>query len=373
MSSQKPKIRVIISGGGTGGHIFPAVSIAQTLMAMNPENEILFVGAIGRMEMEKVPASGFKIIGLDIAGLQRSFSLSNFFLPFKVIKSIAAARKIISEFKPDVVVGVGGYASGPTLYAASKLKVPCLIQEQNSFAGITNRLLSGRVERICVAYEGMERYFPKSKIRMTGNPVRKDLLDMNGKREEGMKYFGLNADSPVVLVIGGSLGARTVNQSIGGGLKSFSEKGIQVLWQTGKGGFAESKDLVEFNRYDKVKVHDFVSRMDLAYAVSDIVISRAGASSVSELAVVGKPAILVPSPNVAEDHQTKNAMALVNRGAARLVSDKDASEKLVSEALRLLDDAQAREQLARNISAMALPHAAKDIAEEVYGLVQITG
>ncbi|MFM8433524.1 MAG: undecaprenyldiphospho-muramoylpentapeptide beta-N-acetylglucosaminyltransferase [Bacteroidota bacterium] len=371
MNSQRPKIKVVISGGGTGGHIFPAVSIAQTLMSMNPDNEMLFVGAKGRMEMEKVPASGFRIIGLDIAGLQRRLSLSNLLLPFKIFKSIIAARKIIKEFKPDVAVGVGGYASGPTLFAASGVKVPCLIQEQNSFAGITNRLLAGRVKEICVAYEGMDRYFPKEKLKMTGNPVRKDLLDLSGKREQGLALFGLSPYRPVILVIGGSLGARTINRAIAEGIDSFSKEDVQVLWQTGRAGHAEATSKAQ--RYENMKVHEFISRIDLAYSVADIVISRAGASSVSELAIVGKPSILVPSPNVAEDHQTKNAKALVDKKAACMIDDSEASGHLVSSAIALLRDEVLKDELSKNISAMALPDAAVSIAEEVYKLALSKG
>lgn len=365
---QRPKINVVISGGGTGGHIFPAVAIAQALLRLNPQNEILFVGANGRMEMEKVPAAGFKIVGLDIAGLQRRLTLSNFLLPFKIIRSLMKARSVVKEFKPDVAVGVGGYASGPLLFAATGMKVPALIQEQNSFAGVTNRILSGRVKKICVAYEGMERYFPKDKMVLTGNPVRTDLQDIATKREEAFRFFGLDLELPVVLVIGGSLGARTINHAISAALQKFESKRVQLIWQTGKGGFTAAREIAAGKESSGIKVFDFIQRMDLAYASADVVISRAGASSVSELAIAGKAAILVPSPNVAEDHQTKNAMALVRKDAAMLVTDAMADSELVDAALQLVVDPVARIQLQKNISTLALPGAADKIAEEVYKL-----
>jgi UDP-N-acetylglucosamine--N-acetylmuramyl-(pentapeptide) pyrophosphoryl-undecaprenol N-acetylglucosamine transferase len=369
MSSQRPKVKIIISGGGTGGHIFPAVSIAQSLLRFNPDNEVLFVGAKGRMEMEKVPAAGFRIIGLNIAGLQRKFTLSNFALPFKVADSLLSARRIIRDFKPDAAVGVGGYASGPLLFAASLHGIPCLIQEQNSYAGVTNRLLSRIVSRICVAYPGMEHYFPKAKIRLTGNPVRNDLHGLGEKRNEALNHFKLEAGKPVLLVIGGSLGARTVNEAIGAGLSRFVKEGIQVIWQTGKSGFEASQSVAKGAENSGIRVFDFIQRMDLAYAAADVVVSRAGASSVSEMAVAAKPSILVPSPNVAEDHQTKNAMALVGRGAALMVKDAEARSCLVDESISLLKDIDRREGLASHIRALAMPDAADTIAEEVYGLI----
>ncbi|MFM2206579.1 MAG: undecaprenyldiphospho-muramoylpentapeptide beta-N-acetylglucosaminyltransferase [Bacteroidota bacterium] len=363
MSLQRPKIKVIISGGGTGGHIFPAIAIAQALLRLNPQNELLFVGANGRMEMEKVPAAGFRIVGLDIAGLQRRFAFSNLLLPFKVIGSLLKARSIVREFRPDVAVGVGGYASGPLLFAASGMNVPTLIQEQNSFAGVTNRILSRRAERICVAYSGMEKYFPTDKTTLTGNPVRADLKDIEGKREEGLVYFGLADRKPVVLVIGGSLGARTINRAILAGKDKFEREGVQVLWQTGKGG----ADYASYSDHS-LKVLPFIQRMDLAYAVADVVVSRAGASSVSELALAKKAAILVPSPNVAEDHQTKNAMALVGKDAALLVEDRSAETELVDRVLELLRDLPKRQDLSRKIAGFGMPDAADVIAGEIYKL-----
>ncbi|MFM2136004.1 MAG: hypothetical protein RL021_1404 [Bacteroidota bacterium] len=355
---------MVISGGGTGGHIFPAVAIGQALLRINPENELLFVGANGRMEMEKVPAAGFRIIGLDIAGFQRRLTLSNFVLPFKVIGSLLKARSIIKEFRPDVAVGVGGYASGPLLFAASGMGVPTLIQEQNSFAGVTNRILSRKAKIICVAYEGMERYFPKDKIRITGNPVRSDLKDISGKRAEALRYFGLKEDAPVLLVIGGSLGARTINRAMLEGGNRLNKAGVQVIWQTGKSGYESARTVA----VDGIKVFDFIQRMDLAYAAADLVVSRSGASSVSELALAQKACILVPSPNVAEDHQTKNAMALVSKEAAVLVSDRKADTDLIPQVLKLVADASAREHLSKAMIGFALPSAAEDIANEIYQL-----
>ncbi|MBC7864832.1 MAG: undecaprenyldiphospho-muramoylpentapeptide beta-N-acetylglucosaminyltransferase [Bacteroidia bacterium] len=304
-------LKVIISGGGTGGHIFPAVAIANQVKKIVPNAEILFVGALGRMEMEKVPAAGYKIIGLNIAGLQRKLTLSNFSFPFKLISSMIKAKKIIKEFAPDIAVGTGGYASGPTLKAACNKGIPALIQEQNSYPGITNKILSKKVNKICVAYEGMEKFFPKEKIILTGNPVRMDIENTRTKKEEGLKFFGLQPGKKTLLIIGGSLGARTINQSIGAGINKFAEAGIQVLWQTGKNYFETAKQQTSHLKEKGIFAFDFITKMDFAYAVADCVVSRAGASSVSELCIVKMPCILVPSPNVAEDHQTKNAMALV--------------------------------------------------------------
>jgi UDP-N-acetylglucosamine--N-acetylmuramyl-(pentapeptide) pyrophosphoryl-undecaprenol N-acetylglucosamine transferase len=361
-------LRVIISGGGTGGHIFPAVSIAKALKEMDPSTEILFVGAEGRMEMEKVPAAGFRIVGLPIRGIQRSFSLSNFALPWKVLQSLLKARKIIREFRPDVAVGVGGYASGPLLFVATAMGIPALIQEQNSFAGLTNRLLAKRVKKICVAYEGMERYFPGDKILLTGNPVRPDIQYSEGKRREAMEFFRLSANRPVVLAVGGSLGARTINETLEKDLQRMTEAGIQLIWQTGKSFFQRAVQATKpFEEYG-IRAFDFIVRMDLAYAAADLVLSRAGASSVSELTLTGKAAILVPSPNVAEDHQTKNAMALVRQDAAVLVRDAEAQERLVPEALKLIADQERRRILSERIATLAIPDAANRIAREVKNL-----
>jgi len=360
-------VRVIISGGGTGGHIFPAIAIANALKEIDKTVEILFVGAEGRMEMEKVPAAGYKIEGLWISGLQRRLTLDNLSFPFKVISSIMRSKKIIRSFRPDAVVGTGGFASGPLLRVASGMNIPSLIQEQNSFPGITNKLLGKRVNKICVAYEGMETYFPKEKIIVTGNPVRQDILSLDGKRNEAMKFFGLNPEKKTLLVIGGSLGARTINESIMASLELLAQNNIQIIWQTGKGYIVVAEKV--FTK-DKGWVGAFISNMDLAYAAADIVVSRAGAISLSELAIVKKPCILVPSPNVAEDHQTKNAMSLVKKDAALFVKDVDAKEKLGKEIIALMNDVQRQNQLSANISRLAFPDSAKRIAMEVVNLIK---
>ncbi len=368
---QRRSIKVIISGGGTGGHIFPAIAIANALKVINSENEILFVGANGRMEMEKVPAAGYKIVGLDISGIQRKLTLSNLLIPFKVFSSVMKAKKIIREFQPDVAIGVGGYASAPLLYAATSMKIPSLIQEQNSYAGITNKILAKRVQKICVAYEGMEQYFPKERIIMTGNPVRQDIQRVEGKREEALKHFELSPDKKVMLVVGGSLGARTINESIADGLGKLKEKNIQLIWQTGKAFYERAKSLTKDFAQDGIRSFDFIQQMDLAYAAADIVVSRAGASSVSELALVAKPSILVPSPNVAEDHQAKNAMALVNKNAALIIKDSEAKEKLFNVSMDLISDEAKQRVLKENISKLALKNSAEKIVEEVYAMLAI--
>ena len=362
------KLKVILSGGGTGGHIFPALAIANEIKKMVPDAEFLFVGAEGRMEMEKVPAAGYKIVGLWISGLQRKLTLSNLSFPFKVILSVLKAKKIIKEFKPAIVIGTGGYASGPTLKAAASKGIPTLIQEQNSYPGITNKLLSKKANKICVAYEGMERFFPKEKIVFTGNPVRQDISDLSSKRNEAISFFSLDPTKKTILIIGGSLGARTINESIGAGLEEFHKNNIQVIWQTGK-GYIETARLQETN-YLSTKVFDFITRMDLVYAAADCIISRAGASSVSEIQIIGKPCILVPSPNVAEDHQTKNAMALVNKNAALLVKDMDAKNTLVETSIALLKDEARQNELKNNIVKMAMPSAASVIAKEALKLAK---
>lgn len=367
---QRHSLKVIISGGGTGGHIFPAIAIANALKKINPQTDILFVGAKGRMEMEKVPSAGYKIVGLDISGLQRKISFKNILLPFKIIESVIKARMIVKSFNPDVAIGVGGYASGPLLFAATMMNIPSLIQEQNSFAGITNKLLSKRVQRICVAYDGMEKYFPADKIIMTGNPIRENMVNLSNKKEEALKFFNLSGDKKTILVIGGSLGARTINQSIAKGLNLYEENNIQLIWQTGKSFIASAKSLTQPMSSKGISCFDFIQRMDLAYAASDVVISRAGASSVSELTIVGKPSILVPSPNVAEDHQTKNAMSLVNKEAAILVRDEDALDNLVRVSLDLISDVVLQEKLKLNIERLAIKDSAMLIANEVYKIVE---
>jgi UDP-N-acetylglucosamine--N-acetylmuramyl-(pentapeptide) pyrophosphoryl-undecaprenol N-acetylglucosamine transferase len=359
---------VIISGGGTGGHIFPAIAIANALKGMNVENEILFVGAEERMEMEKVPAAGYKIIALPIRGIQRKFDLSNLKLPFKVLKSIMKSRVIIKDFQPDVAVGVGGYASAPLLYASTMLGIPSLIQEQNSYAGITNKLLSRRVEKICVAYNGMDAYFPVSKIILTGNPVRQDIKDLSSKRSDAIEFFNLKGDKKTLLVIGGSLGARTINESLHTEIPRFSEQNIQVIWQTGKLFKSEAEVVIAGYKAKGIVSYDFITKMDLAYAAADVVVSRAGALSISELAIAGKPVILIPSPNVAEDHQTKNAMALVENNAAILVKDIEAREKLVDTAMELLRNDSKQRILSQNISKLAISNSAERIVSEIYAL-----
>jgi UDP-N-acetylglucosamine--N-acetylmuramyl-(pentapeptide) pyrophosphoryl-undecaprenol N-acetylglucosamine transferase len=362
------QLKVILSGGGTGGHIFPAVAIANELKKLVPNVDILFVGALGKMEMEKIPASGYPIIGVPIAGFQRRLALSNLKLPFLIIKSLLKTRKIIRNFKPDVVVGTGGYASGPLIKAATAKGIPALLQEQNSYAGITNKLLSKKAAKICVAYEGMEKFFPKEKIILTGNPVRQDLKDSKGKREEAQALFKLDKNKKTILVIGGSLGARTINEALGAGLQTLVDNNIQLIWQTGKTYYqTASKQFATFSE-DNIFVFDFITRMDFAYAAADIVISRAGASSVSELCNLEMPCILVPSPNVAEDHQTKNAMALVNRQAAVLVKDSEAPQKLITTAIALVKNDAEQKVLSANIGKMAFHNSATIIAKEVLKL-----
>lgn len=355
--------RAIISGGGTGGHIFPAIAIADEIKRRNPNAEILFVGAIGKMEMEKVPAAGYTIIGLTIAGFQRKFTFSNFLLPYKIIKSLLKARSILKSFKPQVVVGVGGYASGPMLKAATMLKIPTLVQEQNSFPGKTNKLLAKDVSALCTAYEGLEKFFPKEKITLTGNPVRFEMVNIEGKREEAFQFYGLDSNLKTILVIGGSLGARTLNQSVMNHYDLLKNKDVQVLWQCGKLYYSELKDQLKDKESYNIKQVQFIDRMDLAYAMADVIISRAGAISVSELCLVKKPLILVPSPNVAEDHQTKNAMALVEKGAALLVKDSEAKETLIPLAIDLLTKEELQQQLSANIAKLGKPNATQSIVD----------
>lgn len=365
---QYKKIKVIISGGGTGGHVFPAIAIAHALHKKIADAEILFVGAKGKMEMKKVPEAGFKIIGLNISGFQRRLTYKNLLLPFKIWSSLQKSKKIIKEFKPDVVVGVGGYASGPVLKVATAKGVPTVIQEQNSYPGITNRILAKKVDKICVAYGGMDKYFPKSKIFLTGNPVRHEVVDIEGKREAGLTFFKLKQDKKTVLVVGGSLGAKSINESIYQNLNVFIENDIQLIWQTGKSFFQEAASISL--KHENIKVREFIHHMDMAYAASDIVVSRAGAIAISEISAVKKPAILVPSPNVAEDHQTKNALALVNYNAALLVKDKEATEELGKEILNLLNDDDKQEKLIKNITGLGFLNAADRIAELIINLKQ---
>lgn len=365
----KEELRIIISGGGTGGHIFPAISIANALKEQHPECEILFVGAEGRMEMKKVPAAGYEIKALPICGFDRKNLLKNFAVLYKIYKSRRLARQIIKQFKPMAAVGVGGYASGPTLNVAEGMGIPTLLQEQNSYAGVTNKLLAQKADKICVAYEGMERFFPKEKIILTGNPVRQDLLTCSKSREEILKDFGLDPNRKTILIIGGSLGARTVNESVLSQLPLIKDSDVQIIWQTG-GYYFDSiqKTLAQQGKPQNLFVTDFITHMDEAYAAADLVISRAGASSISELCLLGKASILVPSPNVAEDHQTKNAMALVRKDAALFVKDSEAVNSLIPLALKTCQDAALLQKLSENSKKMSFKDSANVIAEQVYQL-----
>ena len=364
----KDDLRFIISGGGTGGHIFPAVSIANALKAKCPNAKILFVGAEGRMEMQRVPAAGYEIKGLPIQGFDRAHKLNNIKVIFKLLKSLSMAKKIIKNFRPDVAIGGGGYASGATLYKAAGMGIPCLIQEQNSYAGVTNKLLAKKVRKICVAYEGMERFFPADKIIMTGNPVRQNVLETPMTQEEARKSFKLNPSKKTILIVGGSLGAQTVNSSIIEHLDLVQNTEVQIIWQTGKRYFDKINEALKGKELANLKVMDFISDMGAAYKAADLVISRAGASSISEFQLIGKPVILVPSPNVAEDHQTKNAMALVNKDAAIFVSDADAPAMLLQLALDTIANDEKLATLSKNVKEMGLQHSADIIADEVLKL-----
>ncbi len=363
------ELRIIISGGGTGGHIFPAVSIANAIKAKHPEAQILFVGALGRMEMQRVPAAGYEIKGLPICGFDRKHLLKNVAVLFKIWKSQMMAKKIIRQFRPMAAVGVGGYASGPTLNVCASRGIPCLIQEQNSYAGVTNKLLAKKATKICVAYEGMERFFPAEKIIMTGNPVRQNVLDTTISKEDARRQFGLDPEKKTILLVGGSLGARTINESMKQHLDRVAAANVQFIWQTGKYYNEEMKAAVKaFGEIPNLKVLDFISNMGAAYKAADLVISRAGASSISEFCLIGKPVILVPSPNVAEDHQTKNAMALVNKDAAIYVKDAEAADRLLDEALQVVVDDQKLASLSENIKKLGLKNSADVIADEVVKL-----
>ena len=363
------ELRVIISGGGTGGHIFPAVSIANAIKAMHPEAKILFVGALGRMEMQRVPAAGYEIKGLPIQGFDRKNLLKNVKVLYKIWKSQRMAKQIIKEFRPQVAVGVGGYASGPTLNKAAAMGIPCLIQEQNSYAGVTNKLLAKKAAKICVAYEGMERFFPAEKIMLTGNPVRQQLLENTQSKAEALRSFDLDASKKTVLIVGGSLGARTVNESVLKHLDVIRQSGVQFIWQTGKYYYEQIKEqLAKEEKLENLVVTDFISDMGAAYKAADLVVSRAGAGSISEFCLLGKPVILVPSPNVAEDHQTKNALALVNKDAALYVKDVEAPALLMPLAIDTVKDDAKLQTLSENILKMALPASAEIIAKEVVSL-----
>ena len=364
------KLRIIISGGGTGGHIFPAVSIANAIKELYPEAEILFVGALGRMEMQRVPAAGYKIIGLPICGFDRKNLLNNIKVLFKIWKSQRMAKNIIKDFKPMAAVGVGGYASGPLLNQAAKMGIPCLIQEQNSYAGVTNKLLAKKAERICVAYDGMEKFFPAEKIIKTGNPVRQSLLSSTVEKDEAVKSFGLDPEKKTILLVGGSLGARTINDSVMQHLDLVENTDVQFILQTGKYYHAQITDTLKGRQPKNLVVTDFIGDMAAAYKAADLVISRAGASSISEFCLIGKPVILVPSPNVAEDHQTKNAMALVEKQAAIYVKDADAPATLLKQAIELVNDDKKLQNLSANILTLALPDSATIIAKEVIKIMR---
>mgnify|MGYP003590247131 FL=1 len=364
------KHRFIVSGGGTGGHIFPAVSIANELKRRYPDSDILFVGALGRMEMDRVPAAGYKIEGLPVSGFDRKNMIRNFRVLLNLAVSMVKARRIVKRFKPEIAIGVGGYASGPLLKAAAALGVPTLIQEQNSYAGVTNKLLAQKASRICVAYDNMEKFFPADKIVKTGNPVRQDLFNVDPKSGDAYAFFGLNPNLKTLLIVGGSLGARTINQSIIAGMQSLIESGIQVIWQTGKFYIDEARKAAAPFMCERLVVTDFVSRMDYAYAIADLVISRAGASSISELCLLAKPVILVPSPNVAEDHQTQNALALVNKDAAVLIKDVDSVNNLCSTALSLIKNDAKLQELSVHIAALAEKNSASRIVDEVDKIIK---
>ena len=370
MNLQRHK-RVIITGGGTGGHVFPAISIANALRKIDKDIEILFVGAEGKMEMEKVPAAGYKIVGLPVAGISRKNIHKNFSVLIKLLKSLSLAKKTIREFNPDVAVGVGGYASGPVLNQAGKMGIPILIQEQNGYAGVTNKLLAKKASAICVAYDGMDKYFPADKIIKTGNPVRQNFDDLDSLTEEAFRFFGLNKAIPVILILGGSLGSGTINKCLSDNLESLRNSDCQWLWQTGKYYYDDIIKIVPGKTSGNISVHSFIDRMDLAFAAAGIIISRAGAGTISELCLVGKPVILVPSPNVAEDHQTKNAMALAEKGAAIVISDGTAETTLVKEAIKLVSDIQKKKILSGNIAKMAERDADIRIAREVLKLIKV--
>lgn len=367
------ELRIIISGGGTGGHIFPAVSIANAIKAKHPEAKILFVGAESRMEMQRVPAAGYEIKGLPIQGFNRAHKLKNIKVLWNLMKSLRQARRIIKQFRPMAAVGVGGYASGATLYECSRMGIPCLIQEQNSYAGVTNKLLAKRVQKICVAYEGMERFFPAENIIMTGNPVRQNLLETKDTVAEARKAFGLDAEKKTILLVGGSLGARTVNESVMSHLDLVKDSGVQFIWQTGKYYHAGIMERLKGQELPMLKVTEFISDMGAAYKAADLVVSRAGASSISEFELIGKPVILVPSPNVAEDHQTKNAMALVDKDAALYVKDSEAVNKLLRLAVDTVKDSSRLSTLSTNIKKLGKKDAAGVIADEVIKLAQKNG
>jgi UDP-N-acetylglucosamine--N-acetylmuramyl-(pentapeptide) pyrophosphoryl-undecaprenol N-acetylglucosamine transferase len=366
---KKQKKKILVSGGGTGGHIYPAIAIANELKKRDKNTEILFVGAKGRMEIEKVPDAGYEILGLPVDGLSRRLTIKNIVVLYKLIISLIKARKILKEFNPDVVIGVGGYASGPVLRIAAGRGIPTLIQEQNSHAGITNRILGKRARTICVAYEGMEKYFPEDKIVLTGNPVREFVSEIKIKTKEALKYFSLSGDKKILLIMGGSLGAQTINESINANLDLIAGTDIDVIWQTGRHYFDNILENLKKRKIQNIKILDFINRMDYAYSVADVIISRAGGSTISELCLVGKPIILVPSPNVAEDHQKKNALALVRKNAALMIKDAEARNELIPQAIKLISNIDLIENLSKNCKKMGIKNSAERIADEIYKLI----
>lgn len=370
MIAKNRNIKVLISGGGTGGHIFPAIAIAQAIQKAHPQSEFLFIGAQDKMEMEKVPAAGFKIKGLWISGFQRNLSLKNLMFPFKLMSSLWKAGRIIKKFKPDVTVGVGGFASGPTLYMANRFGIPALIQEQNSYPGITNKLLAKKVKTICVAYPQMDRFFPADKIIETGNPIRRHIIKTEGKREQALNHFGLSVDKKTILIVGGSLGARSINQAVLAHFENWAKADFQLIWQTGITGIEDAENRIAEAEIDHIKAHKFISEMDLAYAAADLVISRAGAIAISELCATAKACIFVPLPSAAEDHQTKNAKSLADKNAGEFIPDKDAANKLFESCKTLLEDDNRLETLRKNIKQFAKPEADTEIANEVLKLIK---
>ena len=363
----KANPKFIISGGGTGGHIYPAIAIANEIKAQIPDAEILFVGAQDKMEMQKVPAAGYKIEGLWISGIQRKITLDNALFPVKFLSSLMKSKKIIKAFKPDVVIGTGGFASGAVVKVAQQMNIPTVIQEQNSYPGITNKMLSSKANAICVAYDGLNAYFKSNKIIKTGNPVRQDLLEIESKTDEARQFYGIQPDKKTIVILGGSLGARRINQLVEKELPFFKEQNVQVIWQCGKFYINEYK---KYHNNEDVLVYDFIERMDLLFAAADVIVSRAGASSVSELAIVGKPVIFIPSPNVAEDHQTKNAKSITDKNAAVLIKESELDQQFQEQMLRLLTNDQVVEALSNNIKTLALPNATKDIVNEIFKLVK---
>lgn len=370
MIEENRNINVLISGGGTGGHVFPAIAIAQAIQKIHPKSNFLFIGAQDKMEMEKVPAAGFQIKGLWISGFQRSLSVKNLLFPFKLISSLCKAGNIIKTFKPDVVVGVGGFASGPTLYMASRRKVPALIQEQNSYPGVTNKLLAKKAKTICVAYPDMDRFFPENKIIESGNPIRKHIIQIEGKREQALQHFGLSSDKKTILLVGGSLGARAINQALLAHFDLWAKADFQLIWQTGITGIEDAKKQIAEYHSENIKAHQFISEMDLAYAAADLVISRAGAIAISELSATAKACVFIPLPSAAEDHQTKNAQSLVDKNAAILIPNNEATDTLFDVCKKLLQNEQELALLRKNIVQFAKPNADIEIAHEVLKLIE---